>query len=1610
MPKLLTTPQQLTLAILLNLMLVMPALGLPELKEVASGQAQFDIQGKAMQVNQATDKMIADYHSFSIAGDEAVRFAQPSASSVALNRVVGADPSAIFGQLQANGQIFLVNPQGVLFGPGSRVDVGALAASTLDIQNQDFLAGKWAFAGEGGAAVVNQGTLTAAPGGYVALIGEQVRNEGVIRADGGSAVLAAGEQLVLQLDSQGLISVVLDGGVEGVEEGGEALVVNAGAVNTEGFAEGNQIVVNAGQIQIVSAGDVVLESGSEISARGRGSESNGGVVNVFGARDGILADGSLIDVRGGEISGDGGFVEFSAARNVELNGGRIEAGAFEGQSGRVLIDPDTIFVNSDYFSWGADIDLAADKGVYVADGVVVSSRQVASGDHLNGASTGRSGRITFFSPHIEIGNNVVIVAHADNGFQGNTVQLGAEVWKSSAWLAGVPFENELTADARLILGKSVQVRGRDIDMTASARSTVTAEIDSDETVSADLTDLDMWVNEDKIFPVDAMGRGIKSEANAELSIGEGTVLAADQQLTVEASSKPTARLWYSGPAPGLMYASSEGNSNVYVGPNANLSAGAEIQITSNMLNTSDLRVEDTSILAGRPNDWPMAYGKRITNSYLLVDEGARISAPGVTIYSDVNWTRPLIEDGVRIRGGRRGAVAVSDNEAVVESVFKGIGRADEFFILAVGNYEDDYRTTAESSGGLVWRSGSRAEALSEFLSGRLANESLDTSGVERIPAVAITRDQMTSLNSVEGGADILSNGDLLVETAAIGTSEFEAVNRSPFGAGTALAIGEVLREAVGIVRDESILDANRIIEILTASDERDRGHQWYRFSPEFAWEAPEALSHDTGQWLGSAIDKLEDQVPSALGEGLEGISDMLDEDKILEEEPVLDWGTDPRVTTGTRIENVLSAATAVVKDEVVINGRLLPTEDWQGVMIAAQPGIESINRVQGESGNVYNIARYTARTDAHVADQVQIQANGSVEMFAGHRLRLFNQVDVLGSGRSSYSSQVPASQVWVNNESDLRIDGSATVWTSGGLVLWGEAELSSVNLVNPVPSNSLLPQWYDLSAETFVLDWLTSTLHYHRSSSSPPPSYIEAKGGVDILVKGNKNVWTVASPIAKDAEGFAPLNGTVRASAKNYLESFSVAGNWGTPLASFDRSRIHASQNHEVRALAGDLMGIDSFAVSSANAQNDINIGNEAAVHNTDHLAYGLEVTAENAQDVVALAVDYDSAAAGPVSAGDFYAENIVASLMQSSLAGSNIAVEGSSDDTTVQSSNQTRVLTLAQPSPNATRVGNVSAHTEAFNETLMLISETLNTGNLAVQTDSDIEVFSLAGPVQPNSAPRGGSYANEQAIASADVIEMYGQFAALDDIVLEVNDDIRLFGLAGPVLPKNGTNRSPAKLNTYIDRWSVANINPDTEIAVSADDGESTDFAGLLIAVNAINEVYSFVQSPWTSLMRWRPVLEPLIQTLIEDHTWAQIGENVEVNNFNSSYVSFDPDQDVILKARNQGKMVNLLGISSQVAVPQGTLVNTEINNEARAVIEPGASVNARDDIKLEAVTVNDVRHRYVMPNGALLLGLLQTSSEFVKNQIHLLSFRWQDLNWGGTWSGTEIFGGLVD
>jgi len=263
-------------------------------------------------VDQTSDRAIIEWQSFNIGRDVSVTFRQPSTQAATLNRVVSNQASQIMGRLNANGQVYLVNGAGILFGHTAQVNVGSLVASTLEMTDADFMAGRDRFIqGADTGEIVNRGDLTADQGGKVALIGAKVSNEGYITTrsragtqEGGDVVLAAGQTVELTAGANGRLRVAVDAAEI------STLIRNTGTISTEG----GQIVLTAQGANALASAVVsnsgILEAQSVAASKGRillvaDTNRNGrvevdGVLRVSSRASGV--DGGEIDTRGATVA------------------------------------------------------------------------------------------------------------------------------------------------------------------------------------------------------------------------------------------------------------------------------------------------------------------------------------------------------------------------------------------------------------------------------------------------------------------------------------------------------------------------------------------------------------------------------------------------------------------------------------------------------------------------------------------------------------------------------------------------------------------------------------------------------------------------------------------------------------------------------------------------------------------------------------------------------------------------------------------------------------------------------------------------------------------------------------------------------------------------------------------------------------------------------------------------------------------------------------------------------------------------------------------------------------------------------------------------------------
>jgi filamentous hemagglutinin family protein len=328
------------------------AVAMPTGAQVQAGAATLQQpNARTLIVKQSTDRAVINWNSFSIASGESVVFQQPSSSSVALNPVIGSDPSLIFGSLQANGQLFLINPSGVIFGRGATVDVGGIVASTLGISAPDFMAGRYEFkSGAASGSVVNHGTIRAADGGYVALLGKQVNNSGTIVAQRGSVALGAGDSMLLDFNGDGLLNLKVNAAAAGarIDHGG-LIQADGGRVLMTAQAKNALVgtVLNVDGIVMArglteSNGTVYLDGGSSgatrvsgiVDASSTATEQRGGDIRVLGEYVGLFGNATLNAsgaAGGGTVLVGGDF----QGKNVEVPNSRV---TYVGRNARIHAD------------------------------------------------------------------------------------------------------------------------------------------------------------------------------------------------------------------------------------------------------------------------------------------------------------------------------------------------------------------------------------------------------------------------------------------------------------------------------------------------------------------------------------------------------------------------------------------------------------------------------------------------------------------------------------------------------------------------------------------------------------------------------------------------------------------------------------------------------------------------------------------------------------------------------------------------------------------------------------------------------------------------------------------------------------------------------------------------------------------------------------------------------------------------------------------------------------------------------------------------------------------------------------------------------------------------
>ncbi len=376
-------------------------------------------------IDQTSQRAVIDWNTFNLGSASQVNFVQPNGGAATLNEVLSANPSQIFGKITGNGQVFLINPDGVLFGKSASVDVGSLTASTNSMNTADFMAGNLTLTRNGATgSVVNEGSLHAGIGGYIALLAPEVRNSGVVVAQLGTVAMAAGDAITLNFDGAHLA------GITTTPSTIAALVQNKSAV----IAPGGLIILSAPAMDRVQGG--VVNNAGTLEATGMSSV--GGRIVLEGGTVRQTADGQ-IDASGAS----GGSVQISATQDISLQGSvsaaanasnaanaTVGRSASAGRAGSITliagrnVTLDDASLDATGSTAGGSISVKGGGEAPASDsGAVAPTVALQGGTRVDASSTrGQGGEVTLTADQVGLFDTTTIDASGATG--GGTVLIG----------------------------------------------------------------------------------------------------------------------------------------------------------------------------------------------------------------------------------------------------------------------------------------------------------------------------------------------------------------------------------------------------------------------------------------------------------------------------------------------------------------------------------------------------------------------------------------------------------------------------------------------------------------------------------------------------------------------------------------------------------------------------------------------------------------------------------------------------------------------------------------------------------------------------------------------------------------------------------------------------------------------------------------------------------------------------------------------------------------------------------------------------------------------------------------------------------------------------------
>ncbi len=419
---------------------------------IKQGAITINSNGTTMNINQATQKGIIEWGTFNIGKSATVNFNQPNSASSTLNRVISSNPSEIYGNLNANGQVFLINPNGVFFSKTSKVDVGSLIVSTMNISDENYLNSNYIFQREGALGkIINEGELSAKEKGYIALMAPEVINDGVIQAKLGNIAIGSGEQIILSFTDNDLVNIeVSETNIAALIENKNLIITEEGKVFISAKSRDEvlgSMVKNSGIIEadslISKNGEIYLESTNTIEISGILKTHDGKVFVGNKTTENTLIKSTAVL--------EGEFIETSAQNLTVEEGVTIQGKTW-------LLDPTDITIVStgiDGLSGsnisGSTIDTTLNNGTSI---ILEATNNISINDNISKTS-GADSTLTF-----KAGNNISL--SSGKSITSTSNKLNLVLWANSDANGG---------GVTLNSGSSILTNGGDIWMGGGSGST-----------------------------------------------------------------------------------------------------------------------------------------------------------------------------------------------------------------------------------------------------------------------------------------------------------------------------------------------------------------------------------------------------------------------------------------------------------------------------------------------------------------------------------------------------------------------------------------------------------------------------------------------------------------------------------------------------------------------------------------------------------------------------------------------------------------------------------------------------------------------------------------------------------------------------------------------------------------------------------------------------------------------------------------------------------------------------------------------------------------------------------------------------------------------------------